>query len=113
MQAKLKAGKPITMVTMGDSLTDVRHWANRQSNWPAFVAAQLKKEFGSEVTIVNPAIGGTELKQNLVLIPRWLATTPQPDLVTICFGHNDWIQWHAWRALPARAARCSSPASVA
>ena len=90
VQAKLKAGKPITVVTMGDSLTDVRHWTNRQSNWPTFFAAQLKKKYGSEVTITNPAIGGTELKQNLVLIPRWLATTPRPDLVTVCFGHNDW-----------------------
>lgn len=90
VQAKLKAGKPITVVTMGDSLTDVRHWTNRTTNWPTFFAAQLKKDFGSDVMIVNPAIGGTEMKQNLVLIPRWLTTTPHPDLVTICFGHNDW-----------------------
>ena len=27
-------------------------------------------------TIVNPAIGGTQLRQNLVLIPRWLAKAP-------------------------------------
>ena len=31
--AKLKAGKPITVVTMGDSLTDKRHWANREVAW--------------------------------------------------------------------------------
>ena len=90
VQTKLKAGKPISVVTMGDSLTDTHHWSNRQTNWPTFFSAQLKKDFGSDVTITNPAIGGTELKQNLVLIPRWLATTPHPDLVTICFGHNDW-----------------------
>lgn len=89
IQAKLKAGQPITVVTMGDSLTDTRHWTNRQTNWPSFLAAQLKQDHGSEVTIVNPAIGGTELKQNLVLIPRWLAQAPRPDLVTVCFGHND------------------------
>lgn len=107
VQAKLKAGQPITVVTMGDSLTDARHWTNRQTNWPSFLAVQLKKDYGSEVTIVNPAIGGTELKQNLVLMPRWLATTPKPDLVTVCFGHNDWnsgMRGPAFRA----ALRCST-----
>ena len=42
------------------------------------------------MTIVNPAIGGTQLRQNVILIPRWLATVPEPDLVTIFFGGNDW-----------------------
>src|SRR5208283_5987961 len=43
-----------------------------------------------EVTVVNPALGGTQLRQNLMLIPRWLAKAPEPDLVTVCFGGNDW-----------------------
>lgn len=25
-----------------------------------------------------------------MLLPRWLDKTPEPDLVTICFGGNDW-----------------------
>ena len=87
---KLAAGKPVTVVTMGDSLTDVRHWANRTEAWPNRLRAELTKRYGSDVTVVNPAIGGTQLRQNLVLIPRWLAATPEPDLVTICFGANDW-----------------------
>lgn len=87
--AKLKAGQPVTIVTMGDSLTDYRHWANKPANWPTLLKEAVAKQYKSELTIVNPAIGGTELKQNLVLIPRWLATTPAPDLVTICFGFND------------------------
>ncbi|HYE05084.1 MAG TPA: GDSL-type esterase/lipase family protein [Planctomycetota bacterium] len=88
--AKLKAGKPLTVVTMGDSLTDFRHWANKEQNWPGMFVASVKAAMKSDVTIVNPAIGGTELRQNLVLIPRWLATTPKPDLVVICFGGNDY-----------------------
>ncbi len=88
--AKLAAGQPITVVTMGDSLTDVRHWTNRTTNWPAFFRDGVQERWKSAVTLVNPAIGGTELKQNLVLIPRWTAATPKPDLVTICFGFNDW-----------------------
>ena len=87
---KLKAGKAITVVTMGDSLTDVRHHANRKTNWPTLLAAKLKAATKSDVTIHNPAIGGTQLRQNLVLIPRWIDVAPEPDLVTVWFGGNDW-----------------------
>ena len=88
--AKLKAGKPITIVTMGDSLTDKRHWANREVCWVDLLRQGLKDAYRSDVTIVNPAIGGTQLRQNVILIPRWLATVPEPDLVTFFFGGNDW-----------------------
>jgi hypothetical protein len=53
------------------------------------VAARLKEKYGMETTLVNPAIGGTELRQNMVLIPLWAAKTPEPDLVAVCFGYND------------------------
>ncbi|MBA3709722.1 MAG: hypothetical protein H0W83_12990 [Planctomycetes bacterium] len=88
--AKMKAGKPITVVTMGDSLTDTHHWSNQQTNWPAYFKTGLKDTFKCDGTIVNPAIGGTELRQNVVMMPRWLSSTPKPDLVTVCFGGNDW-----------------------
>jgi lysophospholipase L1-like esterase len=88
--AKLKSRQPITIVTMGDSLSDKRHWANRNVLWSEVLAAKLKEALGSEVKLVNPAIGGTQLTQNLILMPRWLRDTPEPDLVTIWFGYNDW-----------------------
>ena len=88
--AKLKAGKPITVVTMGDSLSDKRHWANREILWSEVLVDRLKQEYGGDVQLVNPAIGGTQLSQNLILMPRWLKDTPQPDLVTVWFGYNDW-----------------------
>ncbi|MBA3709721.1 MAG: CIA30 family protein [Planctomycetes bacterium] len=87
--AKLKAGQPITVVTMGDSLTDTRHGSNKKTNWPSFFKAGVASTYKSDATIVNPAIGGTELRQNLVLMPNWLMTTPEPDLVTVLFGYND------------------------
>ena len=90
VRTRLKAHQPVTIVTMGDSLTDYHHWTNRQVAWPRLLAKQLEEKYGSAVTVDNPAIGGTQLRQNLVLIPRWLARTPEPDLVTICFGGNDW-----------------------
>lgn len=88
--AKLKAHTPVTVVTMGDSLTDFSHWTNKDTNWPTFLTAQIKAMYASPVTLVNPAMGGTTLRQNLVVLPRWAATTPAPDLVTIFFGFNDY-----------------------
>ena len=40
--------------------------------------------------IVNPAIGGTQMRQGIILQPRWVAEAPEPDLVTIFYGGNDW-----------------------
>jgi len=87
---KLKAGKPVTIVTMGDSLTDFKHWANKPGNWPTMLKKLLEEKYKTQVTIVNPAMGGTELRQNLIVMPRWLQQEPEPDLVTVCFGFNDW-----------------------
>lgn len=88
--AKLKSKQPVTIVTMGDSLSDKRHWANQKLVWSEILVQQLKANYGSEVRLVNPAIGGTTLSQNLVLMPRWVRQAPNPDLVTVCFGFNDW-----------------------
>ena len=54
------------------------------------LAKALEEKYGSKVTLVNPALGGTQLSQNLILMPRWLKDTPKPDLVTVCFGFNDY-----------------------
>jgi lysophospholipase L1-like esterase len=88
--AKLQASQPITVVTLGDSLTDTHHWSNHEHNWPAIFTQLITARYHVPVTLINPAMGGTELKQNLVVMPRWLATTPHPDLVTVEFGGNDW-----------------------
>ncbi len=88
--AKLKARQPVTIVTMGDSLSDKRHWANREVLWSEVLVEQLKKQYGGEVRLVNPALGGTQFTQNLILMPRWLNDAPKPDLVTVWFGFNDW-----------------------
>lgn len=87
---KLKTGDPIIIVTMGDSLTDFKHWANRSGAWPILLKDKLEGKYKSKVTIHNPALGGTQLRQNMVLISRWHQRVPEPDLVTIQFGANDW-----------------------
>lgn len=90
VRAKLKAGRPVTIVTMGDSLSDKRHWANHAILWSELLAKDLKAKHGGEVTLINPAVGGTTLNQNLVTMPKWSKAAPSPDLVVIWFGGNDW-----------------------
>ena len=90
VRRKLERHEPVTIVTMGDSLTDEHHWANREVLWSKLLAQEIRQKHGSDVTLVNPAIGGTTLTQNLILMPRWLKDYPLPDLVTVWFGYNDW-----------------------
>lgn len=87
---KIRQHKPITIVTMSDSLTDPHHWSNRPILWVDLLVKQLKERDHCAATLVNPSIGGTTLSQNMVLMPRWLAEAPTPDLVAIWFGGNDW-----------------------
>ena len=90
VRAKLGRREPVTVVTMGDSLSDERHWANREVLWSKLLAKGLKEKYGSDVTLINPAVGGSTLSQNSVLIPRWVQEAPSPDLVVVWFGGNDW-----------------------
>lgn len=90
VKAKLKRKESVKIVLMGDSLTDLHHWANREQNWPAMLEKKLVETYGVRPTIVNTAIGGTELRQNVVLIPRWSREHHDADLVIVCFGGNDW-----------------------
>lgn len=88
--SKLRAHQPVTIVTMGDSLSDKHHWSNHNVLWQELLARDLKGKYGSDVTIVNPSIGGTTLSQNMILMPRWGKEAASPDLVTVWFGGNDW-----------------------
>jgi len=54
------------------------------------LAKGIESTYGAKDTLVTPAIGGTTLTQNLVVMPRWLKEAPAPDLVTVWFGFNDW-----------------------
>jgi lysophospholipase L1-like esterase len=89
---KLKAGEPVTIVTMGDSLSDKHHWANHDLLWSEIVAENIRQAYGVEVSLMNPAVGGSQLTHGLITMPRWVRTTPQPDLVTVWFGGNDWSE---------------------
>jgi len=88
--AKLRQHKPVTIVTMGDSLSDPHHWSNHPILWSGLLVNQIQDRYKSTVTLVNPAIGGTTLSQNTAIMRRWSTEAPTPDLVTVWFGGNDW-----------------------
>ncbi len=88
--AKLKAQQPVVILTIGDSLSDKRHWANREVLWSEVLEQELEQRYGAPVAVVNGAVGGTELNQGVVILPRWLRLVPHPDVVTVWFGYNDW-----------------------
>ncbi len=88
--ARLKAEEPVTLVTIGDSLTDPRHWANLETAWPNILARKLRETYETDVKLVNTAVGGHQLTHGLALTPLWLPTAPEPDLVTVLYGANDY-----------------------
>ena len=88
--AKLKTKQPVTIVTMGDSLSDKKHKTNREKLWSELLEKSIEEKYGSKVTLVNPAMGGTQMAHSLVLMPRWLKDTPKPDVVTVWFGAEDY-----------------------
>lgn len=50
----------------------MRNWTNREHNWPLILKDRVKRKFGPDAAIVNPAMGGTELRQNGIVMPRGL-----------------------------------------
>lgn len=90
VRERLRKHEPVTIVTMGDSLSDKRHWANQKVLWSELLAERIHSTCGSKVTLINPAVGGTTLSQNIVTMPAWQRAAPAPDLVTVWFGGNDW-----------------------
>lgn len=53
-------------------------------------AVHFRFEDGARSVFFTSHLRGTQLRQNLVLIPRGLGPDAEPDLVTMFFGGNDW-----------------------
>jgi lysophospholipase L1-like esterase len=86
---RLDAGQPITLATIGGSIT-TGHAANppRERGWAAQVAAQLSRR--GSVRFVNAGVSGTD---SAAAVQRLQAHVldEKPDLVIVEFGVND--QW--------------------
>lgn len=93
--SKLKAGKPVTIVALGDSITlginvsGFRNVPPYLPPWPSLFARQVGKAYkNNSVKLVNAALGG--------MTSQWAkdnahdaVATLKPDLVLLAFGMND------------------------
>jgi lysophospholipase L1-like esterase len=81
----LKAGKPLKILALGDSIT----WRGRKKSYAYYLGLKLKEKFKSDVTDCNRAIAGYTARGGAISLPRDIRAMPDPDLVFIFFGAND------------------------
>lgn len=90
--AKLRAGEPLTIGLSGDSISfglnasGLTGAAPHMPIYPQLVAEQLHQSFGSEIKLVNRAVGGWRVEHGLEDLPKLLES--QPDLVIVAYGMN-------------------------
>jgi len=100
--AKLRGGKPVTVVALGDSITlginvsGYRGEAPYMPTWPELATGKLAELYNNHrIKLYNTGLGGMTSqwgKDNA----RDAVATLNPDLVTIAFGMNDF-----WSITPA------------
>ena len=79
---------PITIVTLGDSITKgVRSGVKPEETFAALVEADLKKQ-GIAARVINVGIGGERTDQALVRLDKEVLSH-KPRIVTIMYGTND------------------------
>ena len=94
VMGKLKQKQPITLCTLGDSITEggnaskVIRVAPFQPAYGELVALALEKACGAKVTFRNFGVGGWISEQGLAQIDRVTALS-KPELAIIAFGMND------------------------
>jgi lysophospholipase L1-like esterase len=91
--ARLKSKQKLTIGVSGDSISyglnasGLVGTAPYMPMYPDLVAAQLHETYGTEVKLVNRAVGGWSVTQGLGDLGKLLEV--QPDLVVIAYGMND------------------------
>jgi len=86
---KLKAGEPVTILALGDSITWGTSAGGNQNAYPAVLVALLKEHYHNDrITLVSRAIGGSTTAKGR----EWLMRDVQgleADLITAMFGYNE------------------------
>jgi arylsulfatase A len=90
---KLKSGKPLRIAVSGDSISTgldasgTTQAPPNQPGYPDLVAAQLRKSFGSEVSLTNRAVSGWSIANGVQDLDVLLESSP--DLLIVAYGMND------------------------
>jgi len=86
--AHLHAAEPITIITLGDSITKgVREGVKADETFSAILEKSLKEK-GIDATVVNVGIGGERTDQALLRLERDVIAK-KPLIVTVMYGTND------------------------
>lgn len=91
--ARLSKRQPLTIVTLGDSISAgsnasaLYDAAPYQPAYPELVRRELAERFGGPVEMKNLAVGGTDTGWGLTQIDQVVKAAPQ--LVILAFGMND------------------------
>ncbi|GGD79787.1 DUF5722 domain-containing protein [Paenibacillus nasutitermitis] len=92
--SKLRKGEPIRMVLYGDSISVGANASGFTETpphlpiWGRMVANELERYYGSDVTFINPSVGGQTSTWGKDQATA-LVANQHPDLVVIAFGMND------------------------
>jgi len=87
--AKMKAGKPVTILTVGDSITWGTSAGGNRNAYPARLEKMLAAHYGNRsIRVVNRAIGGSTTSKHRFWLHRDVKGI-EADLVTLMFGYNE------------------------
>ncbi|MFB3893337.1 MAG: GDSL-type esterase/lipase family protein [Phycisphaerae bacterium] len=86
---KLKAGKPVTILALGDSITWGTNVDGNAHAYPAMLGKMLSEYYKNDkITVVNKAIGGSTTAKGRQWLNRDVRGV-EADLVTVMFGFNE------------------------
>lgn len=91
---KFRAGEPLRIVVHGDSThtgADTSSWYKREPfmpGYPELVKRGLHKIYGSNITLINNAVGGTQSGWGVETLEERVLSQ-NPDLLLLGFGNND------------------------
>jgi lysophospholipase L1-like esterase len=88
--AKLKAGEPVRIVCMGDSITAGTSLPDRDHQRYAVLVERRLRDWlrNEQITCESRAVGGARLTDARAWVPRDFVGPP-PDLITVLYGYND------------------------
>lgn len=88
----LAAGKPVTVVCFGDSITGVYYHTGGRRAYPEILEIALRKAYpNGQVKVINAGISGHTTREALARLERDVLKH-KPRLVTVMFGMNDMVR---------------------
>jgi lysophospholipase L1-like esterase len=113
---KLRKGSKLVLAVSGDSISTGLDASGTtmsppfQPGYPDLVAAQLTKDFGAEIDLVNRSVAGWSIANGLADLDTLLES--KPDLLIVAYGMNDVGRRDpAWFADQARTIQAKAKAA--